>query len=129
VINNIPDASTEPLATLLRKVEEAGFPDTSEFYPAALILFCGTLIGTDEHQIAKVTGLVPEVVNQIADRLRHNGLWRDEGVAYGDWSNPERRRGEICLMLDLMVATGDLVRTGKVRNGHYVYARNKDRHC
>lgn len=46
MINNIPDASTEPLATLLRKVEEAGFPDTSEFYPAALILFCGTLIGT-----------------------------------------------------------------------------------
>jgi hypothetical protein len=126
VIDNLPSVTKEPLASILRKVEEAGLTEHEELYPAAVVVFAALIIGTDEHRIAAETGLQAELVSEMAERLRRNGLWCGDKVVYRDWNHPDELRAEINLTLDLMVANGDIVRTGRVRDGQFEYTLSQE---
>jgi hypothetical protein len=104
---------TIPLSELKRALLEIGEPDgwqeDDEDVQAGLVLMAEFSIGArDPAAISRFTGVPLPLVEEFAERLIANGIWRPDGKIAAEWNDPQD--GGLAFMLDVWVATGRLER-------------------
>jgi len=99
-----------------RYVEET---DNSAFQ-ATVVMVAALFVGPNEQDIIDLTGYTPEYVHEVALRMCASGLWEKDVVHYEQWDH-RTKVGYASFTMDLGVAKGILMRTGKKRSGHHVY--------
>ena len=97
-------------------VEEADDAD----FRAAAVMIAALFVGANEQEIIDLTAYAPEYVHEIGQRMRASGLWENDVVHYEPWDH-HTQAGYIRFILDLCVALGMLMRTGKKGGKEYVY--------
>ena len=84
--------------------------DHGDAFETACVLVASSIIGSDEHEIAKVLAYDPTRVAMWASNLRANGLWLNNGqVLIDHWF--DETSGVVGFMLDTLVAQGLLKRS------------------
>jgi hypothetical protein len=79
--------------------------DHGEAFETACVLVASSVLGSDEHEIAKVLAFDPTRVAEWASNLRANGLWLSDGqVLIDHWF--DEMSGAVSFVLDTLVAQG-----------------------
>lgn len=92
----------EETKELLREMDE-NLEEGSVGWDAALCLLASLEVGPFPDKVADFTELPLETVNEFAERLQANGVWKD-GMIHAAWDDPEA--GAIAFWCDVGVATG-----------------------
>jgi hypothetical protein len=98
----------------VRKMDAPSDPaqavDHGEAFETACMLVASSVLGSDEHEIAKVLAYDPNRVAEWASNLRANGLWLNHGqVLIDHWF--DETSGVVGFMLDTLVAQGVVKRS------------------
>lgn len=93
----------------IRKMDAPSDPaqaiDHGAAFETACVLVASSVLGSDEHEIAKVLAYDPNRVAEWASNLRANGLWLNHGqVLIDHWF--DETSGVVGFMLDSLVAQG-----------------------
>jgi len=93
----------------VRKMDAPSDPaqavDHGAAFESACVLVASSVLGSDEHEIAKVLAYDPKQVREWANNLRTNCLWLSDGqVLIDHWF--DETSGVVGFMLDTLVAQG-----------------------
>jgi hypothetical protein len=91
-------------------ISEYGISDES--VNAAKFLYGCAFFGQDVEALSSNLNIPAEEATRFAENARANGIWREDGKVYADWSDEP-----ISFMLDVMVITGMLARTQVADDG------------
>ena len=100
----------------------------SENHPsfmAAMVLLSSEMIGPYSHRITRFLGYSPQFVEVIAARLYESGIWDDDLVRCEAGS--DEKKGRTAMILDVLVATGELIRKWSAEKNDYIYCASESR--
>jgi hypothetical protein len=112
------DDVKEVLAEVDPTFEKSTDDDT---YRTALVLFSALFHGTDTEVLARFTSFPREFVETIRQRMIQAELWTETDVLCDHWFIEENVIDSTAILLDQLIAQGEVVRRWAEDEGQYRY--------
>jgi hypothetical protein len=100
----------DPMQSILKMADQLAPAGSDEHY-AVSVLLASLHVGPDVEQIAAMTGIERGRLDRFRSNLERNGVWCNGQVDCSEWFHEEH--GYVSLMMDAMVAIGELERSDK----------------
>jgi hypothetical protein len=96
----------------VRRMDPGGYDEDNEETQATIVMLSALIVGTNKRKLHAFTGVAPPLIAKFSRNLREHGVWRG-GKTYCAWGE---KSGYIALILDTLVAIGQVVRTDDWRS-------------
>ena len=93
--------------------------EDSATFRSAMILFSSEMVGPYVERIASFLDIPCSFVDVVAVRLLEARIWEGDQVRCESWFDP--KKGGATILLDVMVAAGEFIRSWSVEKNDYVY--------
>ena len=103
----------------VRGVDET-LPENDPRFMAAMVLIASEMVGPYVDRLVSFLEYQHSFVAAIAARLVESRVWDGDEVRCEKWFDPEI--GGTAILLDILVATGELMRTWSEEKSDYIYA-------